>query len=235
MKFNNKFSVKIAGFLGWIALCVVILNMPLAMAAQGTFPAWNSFDSGFRMPSAGRYDNALTASGGEDYDIMVSVRKYLDFFLGFVAVMLLVAAFYSGWEYLTAWSDADKAKKGLASMRYAIFGLVIVTVAFALTRLLVKGLPSGNVDVDNATPGTTGCEYKICESNLDCVLIQVHGLLKEGICTDGCCQPIEDPFPSFECDYGSCGAEEDCKYIKVNGFNKQGTCIDSCCQPIPES
>lgn len=103
-------------------------------------------EHGIQIPNTVvEFDESLTAAGGTDESLIVAIKNYLDFFLGFVAVLLLIAVLFGGWKYLTASGDAEQAKEGTNTIMLAVVGLVIVLVSFAAVNLLVKGLVKGSV------------------------------------------------------------------------------------------
>lgn len=59
--------------------------------------------------------------------------------LGLLAVAMIV---YAGVLYLTSEGDAGKAKKARAVVQWAVIGLLIVLVAFAITNFVASNILS---------------------------------------------------------------------------------------------
>lgn len=88
-------------------------------------------------------DKALAAAGtaqglsltvgtnGDLNSVVASATKWIGGIAGIIAFFFLI---YSGIIYLTAGGNADQAKKGGQGIVNAVIGLIIIAIAYALTR-----------------------------------------------------------------------------------------------------
>lgn len=60
--------------------------------------------------------------------------------LGVIALVAVVFVIYGGFLYLTSAGDPSKVKKGKDSIMYALIGLVVVGLAFALVNFVISDI-----------------------------------------------------------------------------------------------
>ena len=79
-------------------------------------------------------------------DIRTTVGRIIIVVLGFLGVIFMVLAVYAGFLYMTAAGSEEKTKKSMDMLRNAIIGLIIVLMAWAITRttILVLGRTVNN-------------------------------------------------------------------------------------------
>jgi hypothetical protein len=71
------------------------------------------------------------------------VLTFLNFFLGFLGLLAVIMVIYGGIMYVTAAGEQDKADKGKKIIMYAIVGIVIILLSFALVNTILGGLGAG--------------------------------------------------------------------------------------------
>jgi hypothetical protein len=71
--------------------------------------------------------------------------------LGFLAVIFLALVVFAGVQYMTSGGNQDKAKKALDLLKNAIIGLIIVLVAWAITRFAIVMLNRAARDMDTGS------------------------------------------------------------------------------------
>ncbi|MCD6110004.1 PKD domain-containing protein [bacterium] len=105
------------------------------------------FQGGLQPPSTEGYDPTLTQETNlRDY--IVNVVNFVLGFLGLVAVIMVI---YGGYLYVTAAGEEENTTKGKKSVSYAMIGIVIILVSFALVNTVIKGVGKGtDIGVDNA-------------------------------------------------------------------------------------
>ncbi len=78
-------------------------------------------------------------------DILQVVVNLTVFILGITGSLILVMFVYGGFVWLTAAGAVDRFKKGIAIMRDAVIGLIIVFGAYTVITLLISVLKTGAV------------------------------------------------------------------------------------------
>lgn len=68
------------------------------------------------------------------------IGNIIQWILGLVGVVLLIMFIYGGVLYATSAGNEDKVETGKKVMLYAIIGVVIIALAFALTRYVIDAL-----------------------------------------------------------------------------------------------
>ena len=66
-----------------------------------------------------------------------AVLNATDWILGFVGMIAVLMIIWGGINYLTSAGDEDKARTGKKTLTYAIIGLVIAGIAYALVNIIV--------------------------------------------------------------------------------------------------
>ncbi|MBU0667498.1 pilin [Patescibacteria group bacterium] len=82
------------------------------------------------------------ATGGEG-SFRNLILTFLNFFLGFLGLLAVVMVIYGGILYVTAAGEQDKLDKGKKIIMYAVVGIVIILLAFALVNTILGGLGAG--------------------------------------------------------------------------------------------
>lgn len=93
-----------------------------------------------------------SATGGEGSirALVLKIVNYALAFLGIVAVLMLI---YGGFSYLTAGGQQDKVDTGKKVILYAIVGIVIILLSFAIVNT-VLGAASGGAASSGGGAGT---------------------------------------------------------------------------------
>lgn len=84
------------------------------------------------VPSIGNIDFPTTKPGITDAaSLLATVITWL---LGFAGALAVVAIIYSGIMYMTAGGDQEKALKARKNLLWAILGVIIVFLSYAIVR-----------------------------------------------------------------------------------------------------
>lgn len=88
----------------------------------------------------------ITYGGATPVDIRTTVSRVIVVALGFLGVIFIVLAVYAGFLYMTAAGNEEKTTKALDMLRNAVIGLIIVLMAWAITRatILILGRTVNN-------------------------------------------------------------------------------------------
>ena len=70
-------------------------------------------------------------------DFEQSIKNATDWILGFVGMIAVLMLIWGGINYLTSAGDEDKARTGKKTISYAIIGLVIAGIAYALVNVII--------------------------------------------------------------------------------------------------
>ena len=67
-----------------------------------------------------------------------AVLNATDWILGFVGMIAVLMIIWGGINYLTSAGDEDKARTGKKTLTYALIGLVLAGIAYALVKVVVS-------------------------------------------------------------------------------------------------
>lgn len=82
------------------------------------------------------------ATGGEGSfrSLILNVVNFFLLFLGLIAVIMII---YGGVTYVTAAGNQESIDKAKKIIMYAIVGIIIVLISFALVRTVISGAGQG--------------------------------------------------------------------------------------------
>jgi hypothetical protein len=83
-----------------------------------------------------------TATGGQG-SFRQLVLTILNFFLGFLGLLAVVMIIYGGILYVSAAGAQEKIDKGKKIIMYAIVGIVIILLSFAIVNTVLGGAGTG--------------------------------------------------------------------------------------------
>ena len=70
-------------------------------------------------------------------DFNQSIKNTTDWILGFVGMIAVLMLIWGGINYLTSAGDEDKARTGKKTISYAIIGLVVAGIAYAIVDVII--------------------------------------------------------------------------------------------------
>jgi len=166
-----KYLKKLKKSLGFILVSAFILSMfiipqtanadlcgELSKSTGGFFSCsdagettFTQFQGGLKAPSTEGYDPSLVQQTNlRDY--VVNIVNFVLGFLGLVAVIIVI---YGGFVYVTAAGSEEKTGKGKKSIMYAMIGIVIILISYALVNTVIKGVGKGTDKADTTIEDTT--------------------------------------------------------------------------------
>lgn len=77
------------------------------------------------------------APGGVTTDLEVAILNLTNWILGFVAMIAVLAIVVGGVTYIGSAGDENKATNGKHIITYALLGLVVAGIAYALVNVIV--------------------------------------------------------------------------------------------------
>lgn len=73
-------------------------------------------------------------------DIRVTVARIINVALSLLGVIFVVLIIIAGFKYMTAAGNEEKTKEAMGTLRTAIIGLLIIMMAWAVTRYTIQVL-----------------------------------------------------------------------------------------------
>ena len=70
-------------------------------------------------------------------DFNQSIKNTTDWILGFVGMIAVLMLIWGGINYLTSAGDEDKARTGKKTITYALIGLVVAGIAYAIVDVII--------------------------------------------------------------------------------------------------
>ena len=106
---------------------------------------FTQFQGGLQPPSTEGYDPTLT----QETNLRDYIVNVVNFVLGFLGLVAIIMVIYGGFLYVTAAGEEEKTTKGKKSVTYAMIGIVIILISFALVNTVIKGVGKGtDIGVD---------------------------------------------------------------------------------------
>ncbi len=92
--------------------------------------------------------NAVAAAAGvaTSADLITSIGRIINIFLGFLGVIFLVLLLYAGFLWMTAQGDPKTVEKAKNILKQAVIGLVIIASAWAITTFVLNALSGATSD-----------------------------------------------------------------------------------------
>lgn len=82
------------------------------------------------------------ATGGQG-SFRELLLTFLNFFLGFLGLLAVIMIIYGGILYVSAAGNQESIDKGKKIIMYAVIGIVIILLSFALVNTVLGGLGAG--------------------------------------------------------------------------------------------
>ena len=102
------------------------------------------------QPGCGGGD-CLVVPGSSEYDGIAdesSFRQALitwtNFFLGFLALVAMIALIFAGFLYITAAGNEEQAGKAKKIIIWVVVGIIVILLAYALVNTLIEKGPTGS-------------------------------------------------------------------------------------------
>jgi len=122
----------------FIFTCAVFFLVPSALAqidpAHGTFIRYFWED----VARIGGYQDPATISSTSDVVIILTFMVRI--VLGLVGTIFILIMIYAGIMWMTAQGNSEKVEKAKSTIREAIYGIIIVLTAYAITYFITKML-----------------------------------------------------------------------------------------------
>ena len=80
--------------------------------------------------------NQVNAKSIEGHFIVHIVYNIINIFLSILGMIFLTLMLVSGFKWMTAAGNEEKTREAIDTVRRAIVGIIIIVIAYAITRLL---------------------------------------------------------------------------------------------------
>lgn len=85
-------------------------------------------------------NNSSAGPAGTPDDVFNLVNRVKNIALAFVGVIIFAMFVYGGVLYITSGGNDEKIQKGKQTLTYAVIGLIIVVLSYALISVVVNSL-----------------------------------------------------------------------------------------------
>lgn len=121
---------------------------------------FTKFKGGLTPPTEEGYDATLT----QETNLRDFIINVVNFVLGFLGLAAVIVVIYGGVRYVTAAGQEEAATKGKKSIQYAIIGIIIVLISFALVNTVIRGIGQGTdrgigITPESGLSGAPGEEF----------------------------------------------------------------------------
>lgn len=123
---------KLAKFSVLFGSIIFVLSMVLA-------PALSVVNAEEPDP-LGNLEDLGEDSGLPEQDLPELIARIISWIIGIVGIVLVVLFVYGGVVYATSAGNEDRIEMGKKIMLYAIIGVLIIAIAFAVSRYVVQAL-----------------------------------------------------------------------------------------------
>jgi len=86
--------------------------------------------------------NIAAATGGEG-SIRALILRIVDFILLFLGLLAVIMIIYGGITYVSSAGNQEKVDQAKKIIMYAIVGIIIVLISFALVNTVIRGAGQG--------------------------------------------------------------------------------------------
>ncbi len=117
-----------------LILCSAIMTMAMVFA-----PAYAEDDICNSISHDVLNYQTLCGGGGET-ELQGNVKNILNTVYFWVAIIAVIVIIIGGVKYMTSQGDAGKVKSAKDTIMYAIIGLIVTLLAFAITNFILRSV-----------------------------------------------------------------------------------------------
>jgi len=93
----------------------------------------------------------VKVDAAQDGDLKSSIITMLNYFLGFIGILLVAIIIYAGFRIIVSQGEEDELTKGRTMIVYAIIGVVIIFLSYTIV-----GFIGGLTTAEDSGAGVTG-------------------------------------------------------------------------------
>ncbi|MDP2624890.1 MAG: PKD domain-containing protein, partial [Candidatus Peregrinibacteria bacterium] len=101
--------------------------------------SFTDFEGEFDAPDEEGYAEGITTTSSAR-EFVVNVTNFVLQFLGLSAIVVII---YGGFMYVTSAGEQERAEKGKKSVMYAVIGILVVLISYALVNTIIQGAAGG--------------------------------------------------------------------------------------------
>lgn len=103
---------------------------------------------------------ASGCDGGSDQEISDSIVTIINAIIAILGLVAVIVIVYGGIQYMTSAGDSSKLKRAKDTILYAVIGLIISVLAFAITNFTINIIKSsGSSSSNNSTDYSSTSNY----------------------------------------------------------------------------
>lgn len=119
----------------------VVMSLALALFGFSLIPAVNTHaDSICNHLDSNSEAYKANGCGGSTTDLTEVLINIITGFVGILGIVAVIFVVVGGVNYMTSAGDAGKLKKAKDTILYAIIGLIISVLAFAIVNFVIRGI-----------------------------------------------------------------------------------------------
>ena len=100
-----------------------------------------------------------TGKSNEERELQQKVKNILEVVYLWIGIITVIVIVIAGVRYMTSQGEPDKIKGAKTTLTYAIIGLIIVLLAFAITEFFIGALDGRAPDETSTTASSPGGEH----------------------------------------------------------------------------
>ncbi|MBI4458119.1 hypothetical protein HY633_04105 [Candidatus Uhrbacteria bacterium] len=105
--------------------------------------------------------NAAASFGLTTTDIREVIGNIISVFLGLLGLVMVVLMLYAGFLYMTSQGNEEQVSKAKAIIRNAVIGLIIIVLAFAITRFIINAITGEGGGIFGPGGGGDGAGFAV--------------------------------------------------------------------------
>lgn len=124
-------------------------------------------DTGIQ-PGCGKSGNCLTVPAAGEFrgvsnetSLRQAILKWVNFALGFLMLIAMIAILYSGFLYITARGEDEQAGKAKKGIIFTTIGIIVVLLAYSYVNTLITKGPQGSDLVGLQSTAMQNLEFKM--------------------------------------------------------------------------
>jgi len=142
---KNKFIIGLVSALAVLFFSFSSIGAGTVSAqitGSGDCPKDTSYLNGLCLPNDPNQDSGGFTSASSLTELALIILKVFLGLAGIVAVIMIVVG---GYWYITSGGNEEQSEKGKKALMQAIFGLIIVLMAFAIVTIITNTIANGVV------------------------------------------------------------------------------------------
>jgi len=111
---------------------------------QGKSDSTFGLDGKFELPESDKFNTI-----GENVSVRQFILNVLNFFLTFLGLIATAVVIFAGYKYVTAMGDDGQLESSKKMILYAVVGILVILLSYALVNTVIKNAGTGGDDREN--------------------------------------------------------------------------------------